>query len=60
MKYLLYHEEQCEAKIIQNLKDTISGLEEFFANSDSGDKLTLEIIELTEEEYNDLPESYGC
>ena len=60
MKYVLYYEENCGAKIIQNLKDTISSLEEFFANSDSGDKLTLEIIEMSEEEYNDLPESYGC
>ena len=60
MKYIQYLEEECGRKVILNLQDTLGAIPEFFENSDAGDKLHLEIIEMTEAEYKALPESDGC
>jgi hypothetical protein len=60
MKFIEYYEEECGARIILDIQDVLSSVEGFFENSDPGDKLHLTIIDMTEEEFNDLPESYGC
>ncbi len=60
MKYIQYFEEECGRKVILNLRDTLGAIPEFFENSDVGDKLHLEIVEMTEVAYTALPESDGC
>ena len=57
MKYIQYLEEECGRKVILNLRDTLGAIPEFFENSDVGDKLHLEVIEMTEDEYKALPEA---
>ena len=60
MKFIEYYEEECGSKIIIDLQDAVYWMKEFYENSDVGDKLHLTIVDLSEEEFNDLPESYGC
>jgi len=60
MKYVEYYEEECGTKVILNLTDTIGAIEAYFQESSSGDECHLKIIEMSEEEYNALPESFGC
>ena len=60
MKFIEYYEEECGSKIILDIQDVLSSVEGFFENSDVGDKLHMTIVDLSEAEFNDLPESYGC
>ena len=60
MKFIECFEEECGTKVILDIQDVISSVWGFFEVSDPGDKLHLTIVDLSEEEYNDLPESHGC
>lgn len=59
-KYIQYYEEQCGQRVILSLEDVLGAVPEFFENSDTGDKLHLEIVEMTKEELAALPEGDGC
>jgi hypothetical protein len=60
MKLIKYFEKECGTILILPLEDVISSIEGFFDYADPGDKINLEMIEMSEEEYKALPESSGC
>jgi nitrate/TMAO reductase-like tetraheme cytochrome c subunit len=60
MKFIELYDEECGSKLILDLKAALEGVEAFFFESDHGDKCHLKIVEMTEEEYDELPESIGC
>lgn len=59
-KYLQCVEDNCGAKVLLPLHDALGAVEVFFMESDPGDKMNLEIVEMTEAAYLGLPESDGC
>ena len=60
MKFIQYQEEGCNAKVIFSLKTAVGAVQEFFNECEVGDRAHLEIIEMTQEDFEALPESMGC
>jgi len=60
LKVLLCKEPGCDEKSILKPEDISGVVGAFFIGSDPGDKLTLEIAEMTREEIDTLPEFQGC
>lgn len=53
MKYLKYE------NTIMSIDESVDLLRNLLDNGDNGDSFVFEIVEMTEEELNDLPESMG-
>lgn len=60
MKFVKYFDEQCGKKVLMTKQDLIGAVDAFFDDSDPGDKLELELVEMSEEEFNATPEFSGC
>ena len=60
MKLLSVKEPGCEAIYIVPVYDIVGIIEGFFENSDPGDKCILEIVEMSQEEFENIPEFEGC
>lgn len=57
MKTIKYRDESGEPAVIVGIEDLPGVVEGFFDLSHHGQKATLEIVELTQEEYDALPDS---
>lgn len=56
MKMIKYRDDSGEPPVIISFRDIMGVIGEFFDNSDFGQKATIEIVELTQEEYDAIPE----
>ena len=59
MKMIKYRDDSGEPPVIISFRDIMGVIGEFFDNSDFGQKATIEIVELTQEEYDAIPEYWG-
>ena len=57
LKMLKYQDDSGEMPVIVSIEDLLGVVEGFFDLSHHGQKATLEIVELTQEEYDAIPES---
>jgi hypothetical protein len=57
LKMVKYQDDSGEPPVIVSLADLPGVVEGFFDVSHHGQKATLEIVELTQEEYDAIPES---
>jgi len=55
LKMVKYQDDSGEPPVIVEVQDLHSMIEGFFVVSDHGQKATLEIVELTQEEYDAIP-----
>jgi hypothetical protein len=56
LKMVKYQDDSGERPTIISLEDVLGAVEGFFDVSHHGQKATLEIVEMTQDEYDALPE----
>jgi len=57
--YRVTPDKQCAAHTEDNLNSAISAAQQWLSEADTGTELTIEIFEMSREEYDNLPEYEG-